>query len=103
MTTTSKEDTIAQIVNLIPKGKDHAVTRSALRFATDMSDRKVRQAIHDARVAGHLIVSTDKGYYIPDDVRDLIKFYRQEKKRLASTYAGVRNIRAQLKEMGVEV
>ena len=103
MVTTSREDTTARIVNLIPKGKDNAISRSWLRYALGTSDRQVRKMIHDAREDGYLIINTGKGYYIPDNKEDLIRFYRREKARIASTYAGIRNARAQLKDMGVKV
>lgn len=103
MVTTTREDTTARIVSLIPKGKDNAISRSWLRYAIGKSDRQIRQMIRDAREDGYLIVNTGKGYYIPDDVADLIKYYRREKRRAISIFVGLKNTRAQLKEMGVEV
>ena len=103
MTTTSREDTTARIVSLIPKGKDNAISRAWLIWALDTSDRQVRKMIAQAREDGYLIINTGKGYYIPDDVADLIRFYRRERKRAISIFVGLKNTRAQLKEMGVEV
>ena len=103
MTTTSREDTTARIVNLIPKGKDNAISRSWLRYALGTSDRQVRKMIAQAREDGYLIINTGKGYYIPDDVADLIRFYRREKKRAISIFVRLKNTRARLKELGEKV
>ena len=95
--------TIDWLYSEIPVGKDNAISRYDLRTKLGMSDRKMREVIHDAKVAGYLICSTSRGYYIPDDIEDIKHQYFREKKRIASTYAAIRQMRAILKDKGVEV
>ena len=99
----TKSETIAELMKWIPKGSHDPMTRECLSLMLGMSDRKVRQAIHDARMEGHLIVSTDKGYYIPDDVADLVDYYRKERKRAISVLAALKKTRLTLREMGVDL
>ena len=98
----SKTD-YTEILNKIPQGKDNAISRQALRYATNTSDRQMRRLIHEAREAGNIICSTGKGYFIPETVEEIKHQYYREKKRIASTYAGIRIMRARLKELGEKV
>ncbi len=56
------------IVNIIPFGKDNAISRTALCHITGLSDRAVRDAIADARNE-HVILSVrdGKGYFRPTE------------------------------------
>lgn len=98
-----KKNDLDWIYSEIPVGKENAISRYDLRTQLGMSDRKMRDAIHDAKVAGYLICSTNRGYYIPDDIEDIKHQYFREKKRIASTYAAIRQMRAILKDKGVKV
>lgn len=75
------------IINLIPRGQANAVTRRELCELTGWNDRKVREAIFQAR-RDHLILNLQdgNGYFRPtEDESHLVKrFYEQEMKRLKS-------------------
>lgn len=56
------------IVNLIPFGKENAISRKELAAKSGCTDRRVRQGIEDARVSGEIIVNLQngRGYYRVD-------------------------------------
>lgn len=85
------------IVDYIPAGKKNAVTRAQLRIATGMSDRKVRDAIADAR--RHTPIINDqsgRGYYIPtaEELPEARKCLEQEKRRAKSIFWSMKALRA---------
>ena len=109
MATRTKAHTgIDEVVNRIPVGRDHAISRYDLRTAVDMDDRRVRDLIADARSEGHFILSTRRGYYLadtsdPGDIKEMQKFVRRESKRAISTFKGAKHMRAYLKVKGVGI
>ena len=74
---------VAEVLRYIPEGKENAVSKEFLAEMAEISDRTVRRAIEQARLAGYLICSdTDsKGYYISNDVDDIERQFRQDKNR----------------------
>ncbi len=63
--------------NILPYGKKNAMTRSHLTTLMAISDRKVRQMIHDLRASGKVICSDTqgRGYWKPtkrSEVQDFI-------------------------------
>lgn len=77
----------------IPIGKKYAISRKILTKCTGLSDRHNRELIADARHAGNLIISTSKGYYRPDDMRDVVQYYYQELHRGQAIWIGLSPIR----------
>lgn len=56
------------IVNLIPFGRENAISRTALANITGLSDRAVRDLIAEARNDTVIISATDgKGYFRPTE------------------------------------
>lgn len=75
------------IVDYIPYGSDHPVTRQELVNRTGLGDREVRRAISEARIMFPIInLSNGRGYYIATDNNDIEakRFYRQELSRIRS-------------------
>ena len=73
------------IVDFIPIGSKHAITREKLCNITGYPDRKIRELITLAGTE-HIIINLQdgNGYFIPaDDEKVLIeRYYHQEKSRL---------------------
>lgn len=85
------------IVHFIPKGKANAVTRAQLRIATGMSDRKIRDAIADARRDTPIINDqSGRGYYIPtaEELPEARKCLEQEKRRAKSIFWSMKALKA---------
>ena len=67
------------------------------------TDREVRQYISAARIAGEVICSDDRGYFIPVSDHEIAKHYRTARKRALSTLKGLKEERKRLKAAGVDV
>lgn len=85
------------IVYFIPEGKANAVTRSQLRTMTGLSDRKIRDAISEAR--RDTVILNDqsgRGYYIPTEAElpEARKCLKQEEKRAKSIFWSLKALRA---------
>lgn len=73
---------VTNIVDLIPKGSDNAISREALLdkcilFGIAINDRAMRKAIEDARKSHCVLnLSDGKGYFIPDkNDQDKLRHY----------------------------
>ena len=86
-----------KIINFIPFGKEHAVSRYELAHFTGLNDRKVRRLISEAREE-HVILSLEngKGYYQPsrEDYAELRKYIKREESRAKSVFATLKKARA---------
>ncbi len=82
----------ARLVSLLGQGKQNAVRRSELLEMFGGTDRQMRKVIAYARLMGTAINNDQDGcgYYLPDELGDLLRQYYQ-------TEARGRKILAQLK------
>lgn len=89
-----------KIVNLIPFGKENAITRTALCNITGLVDREVRRKIAEER-RDHVILSVDggKGYFRPtaEERKDVEIWLKRETARAKSTFGGMKAARAMVK------
>ena len=90
------------VARLIPFGKEKAVTREYLAEALGLKDRTIRRAISKARMDGVIIINDQNGngYYRSDDIADIERAYKQEKRRALSTMVCLKRMRQRLKEAG---
>lgn len=83
-------------------GAQNAVTRAELCRRTGWTDRRVRQAIEDARHDGEIIINMQngKGYYKPVLISDIEMQYRQNESRAKSILHYQKFLRKALKDAG---
>ena len=93
------------VAELIPYGRENAVTGEILSLRLGISERKVRRAIQTARSEGNIIINAQdgRGYYRSDDIDDMERQYRQNKNRAMSILVQQKYLRRKLKEAGREV
>ena len=93
------------IVAHIPYGKENAVTREYLCLMFGMSDREIRRAIQAARNEGNIIINAQdgRGYYRSNEPADVMKQYKQNKRRALSILVQQKHLRRLLKDAGLEV
>lgn len=93
------------IEQYIPFGRENAITREGLRLATGKPDRKIREEIEQARREGHIIINDQSGigYYRTDDLDEIGRQYRQNKRRALSILSQQKHMRRRLKAAGREV
>ena len=55
------------LIEIIPVGKENAVTMNHLRQVTGLSDREIRKQIQEVNESGEHIICREcqKGYYLP--------------------------------------
>lgn len=78
-----------RIENFIPKGKENAISRTALCIRTGRCDRENRYLIQEARDRGiPIVASKGGGYYIADnaiEVRAIQNDYRHRAYKMLET------------------
>ena len=84
-----------KIIEYIPFGKEHAITRKELVERTGLPDRKIRELIAEARGETPILTRSTGGYYQPDiyDEEDVYQWILQETARAASVFRGLRSAR----------
>lgn len=93
------------ITDFIPTGSSHAISRKELCNMVGISDRKMREEIHNARRDMPILnLSNGDGYFIPDltddiDVALLKHYVKQEESRIKSTGWALKSARKALKEV----
>lgn len=86
------------LLSMIPEGSGNAVSMDSLSGLLGVTPRIIRQHIHNARCAGHVIAGTDEGYFVPETLPELRRYIRQTERRGRSTFAGLVAARRLLKE-----
>ena len=93
-----------ELMELVPEGRENAVSRSELRMLAGISDRKCRRFLQEAKEHEELIVNLQdgKGYFRPgtDDIKSIAAQYKLNQSRMISLSKQQKNLRRILKEAG---
>lgn len=105
---------IKSILELIPYGKENAISRKMLTAkcldeglipseVTD-KDRYMRQLITDTRQYAAIVYREEGGYYLPteNDIEDLRKYVQTEQKRAVAIFCSVKFAEQLLKSMTLD-
>lgn len=89
------------IADLIPVGKENAVTREQLCQLTGLGDRANRKLIEIARIEGAIIInqSDGKGYYVSEDEADIRRQINTNHHRAMSILRQQKLLRQKLREL----
>jgi biotin operon repressor len=91
-----------QILNLLPLGKENAITTEKLRGLSGCkSNRELQAEIEKLRKDGVIIASKSNaggGYFIPEGEAETREFYNTLRSRAISTLATLKHTRLALKE-----
>ena len=87
------------IKELLQHGSNNGISMSQLAKKAGCSEREVRQRVHDERVGGAIILSGNKGFYLPsEDPAEALEELRNYEKRMhsnaISTLAAAKEARA---------
>lgn len=93
------------IADYIPHGHANAINRKALSNMLGISDRRMRLLINKARKEGEPIINLQdsSGYYIADNVADLLAQYRINDARVTDIIQQQHHIARRIKHCGYEV
>ena len=67
---------------VIPAGRAEAVSMTYLASIFGISKRELRKNIEDARKAGNLICSCDRGYFMPETMTEIKEYAKRTKARI---------------------
>ena len=97
---------VAKIVDLLPTGKENAISQKQLAAVLNISERELRKRIEFERRNGAVICSsTDadgSGYYLPQNVEEAQRFYATMQKRTRPTLECLRATRRWIKAAGMQ-
>jgi hypothetical protein len=87
------------IIDYIPKGNKNRISRQMLCVLTNLSDRKVRQLIHNAREKGCLICTdtSEGGYWQPETREETEGLIRMTKSYIANLQRTISKAQNKLK------
>lgn len=83
-----------ELLMFLPRGHENAISGRDLASKLGMDVRALRKEVHDARAAGHPIISDVTGYYMPANDQEKLAFLGAWKRRMDSarvTTAAVKN------------
>lgn len=87
----------------IPTGKANGISRKDLAAKWGTTPREVSATIARLRNAGHIIASSNAGYYIPADDEEHREYYAIQRARALSILQSLKTSRRTLKAAGVEI
>lgn len=79
-----------KIADFLLVGEESAISLERLAMATGIPERSVRAEVLQARIAGELILSSDKGYFLPECDDDIRRFVRTRKAAIKTSAAALR-------------
>lgn len=94
---------LEELLYTLGHGAENAKSRKMLTQEMDISDRKLRKLIEEARKRGFLIVNVGNGYYLADADEEKERYYRQEYSRAMSILQNIAPLRHELRANGRNV
>ena len=95
-------NTTEALLELIPYSPNR-VSMTTLSNYLGCTEREVREYVKTARIAGEIIGSDQRGYYLPIEADELARHYRMAYRRAISTHRTLKQERRFLRAMGVDV
>ena len=74
-----------ELLELIPRGRDNAISRQSLCVLSGLTDRNVREEISQLRRETP-IISSGKGYYLPETAEEVERWIERETRRARSIF-----------------
>lgn len=87
------------LLELVPYGKQNAISGQQLAKRLHMNVRGMCALIHEARVSGLLILSGDAGYWRSENPDELKEFYKRMRSQGIGTLAAAKSARLKIKEL----
>ena len=74
------------LLEIIPKGKENAISMESLRIMTGLSDRELRREIQLINETGEIIICREhqKGFYIPETPEEAERYIRYSQSYLVT-------------------
>lgn len=92
--------------NIIPIGKENAVSGEKLAHSLNCSERRLRRCVERLRQNGVLICSTYRsrggGYYRPRDSTEIAEYFNRQLSRIGHVWAALSPFKQYLKALPIE-
>lgn len=89
-----------QVLAAIGTGASAARSSKELRRIAGIgSDRELRRTIETLRRSGHVIISGDRGYYLPETAAEVKRHIKKESRRARSIFFTLKSARELEKKM----
>ena len=79
-----------KISDFLSVGQDQAVSLPDLSVAVNLSERAVKKEILNARLSGELILSSDRGYFLPANQDEISEYVIKRKAGIKTAGAALR-------------
>lgn len=63
-----------KIADFLTEGEKNAVSLADLAFSTGLNTRLVKREVLQARLRGELILSSENGYFLPENADDIRRY-----------------------------
>lgn len=87
------------LFELVPYGKQNAISGQQLAKRLHKNVRGMCSLIHEARMSGLLILSGDAGYWRSENLDELKEFYKRMRSQGIGTLAAAKSARLKIKEL----
>lgn len=86
------------LLNLIPSGEDCAISMKLLSQLVGTTERGIRKLVELARRSGLVICSTESGYFLPETIEEVRRYYHTAESRIRTCSVCLVPVRKLLEE-----
>lgn len=83
-----------KICSALRSGENNAVSLAEMCSISGLDNRRTRLVIEDLRRSGMVIISSNKGYYLPENLEEIRHYINKESKRARSIFYTLRTAKA---------
>ena len=87
-----------RIEEILTVGERNAVSLRHLAKVLQVTEREVRRMVLRARCEGVPILSSNQGYFLPEDESEILRFVRARLKAIRTSAAAIHFLQRRLKE-----
>lgn len=88
-----------RIMQALKTGENNAVSLADMCRVSGINNRATRQIIEDLRRSGVVIISSNKGYYLPETLEEVRHYINKESKRAKSIFYTIQSAKVLEKKM----
>lgn len=88
-----------RIIQALKTGENNAVSLADMCRVSGINNRATRQIIEDLRRSGVVIISSNKGYYLPETLEEVRHYINKESKRAKSIFYTIQSAKVLEKKM----
>lgn len=88
-----------RIMQALRTGENNAVSLADMCKISGVNNRATRQIIENLRRGGVVIISSNKGYYLPETLVEVRHYINKESKRAKSIFYTIRSAKALERKM----